>query len=189
MILNILVIILAFVSNISAEEILNSESEIQQNTQVKFERYMSEKGGISLVFPSNWQIMKGKMGTDLIALAPSYDPEDLFRENINIIYAKMDLPITPEQYYNYNIQSLEQLLNDFDLEKSEFITLGDVPAKKIIFTHTMGVLSTKVMQYLVIKDSHAYVITFTADSIDFEKILPLFTEIGSSLQIGVITDG
>jgi len=154
----------------------------ETETIIKRDRHVSENAGYSIQFPEQWEVMKGIMGTDVIALAPTVDPEDLFRENANVIFARLDLPISREEYYSYNMLTLTQLLVDFDLEESHDIIVDGVEAKKIIFTHTMGVVNAKVMQYLILDENRAFVMTFTADPLDFEMFRPKFEEIANSFE-------
>src|SRR5262245_47415851 len=66
------------------------EIKKQSETLIQPERYVSKDGSYSIQFPPDWEVMKGMMGTDVIALAPITNAEDLFRENANIIFAKLD---------------------------------------------------------------------------------------------------
>jgi serine/threonine-protein kinase len=172
--------ILLFSAAVFTNEIIQQDSAAE--TVIKQERHVSRDAGYSIEFPPEWEVMKGVMGTDVIALSPTKDPEDLFRENVNVIYAQLESPITREEYYSLNLRSLAQLLVDFDLEKSEDVKFGDVEAKKIIFTHTMGVVNAKVLQYLILDGDKAYVMTFTADPLDFDKILPTFEQVANSFK-------
>lgn len=162
---------------------VDTEKSPSKDLVIKQERYVSKDAGYSIQFPLGWEVMKGAMGTDVIALAPIKDPDDLFRENINIIYAKLDTPISREEYYTLNMRSLAQLLVDFDLEKSEDVKIDGLDAKKIIFTHTMGVVNAKVLQYLILDGDKAYVMTFTADPLDFDKYLGTFEQIENSFKL------
>ncbi len=146
------------------------------------ERYTSEDAGFSIQFPNKWEVKQGIMGNDMVALAPSIDPEDLFRENANIIYAKLDVLISKDDYYSLNLESLSQLLTDFDLEESEDVKLDGVNVKRIIFTHTMGIVNAKVMQYLVLVGKQAYVLTFTADPLDFDTYRASFEHIAQTFK-------
>lgn len=139
--------------------------------------YVIDKGKYSIKIPNGWEVTQGDMGTDLIAVAPLIDPADLFRENLNIISAKLDTPITKEQYYEYNIKSLENFLNDFDLEKIEDVKVGGLEAKRVTFSHTMGVVNAEVVQYLILKGQNAYALTCTSDRIHFREIFPVFEKI------------
>lgn len=184
MIKRVLFISTAFVllintSIFTKEQISGSEAD---SSVIKQEQFVNKEAGYSLRFPFDWQVLKGVMGTDLIALAPTVDAEDLFRENVNVISAKLEAPLSREEYYAFNMRSLAQLLVDFDLEESLDISLDGVEAKKIIFTHTMGVVNAKVMQFLILDGDRAYVMTFTADPLDFEQLKPKFEEIAQTFK-------
>lgn len=178
--ISILALIIIISTAVFTSEVVDDNAKIEDITQPEF--YISEEAGYQIKFPSDWEVMKGVMGTDVVALAPIKDPEDLFRENANIIYAKLDLPLNREEYYAYNLKSLSQLLVDFDLENSEDIKIDGMEAKKIIFTHTMGVVNAKVLQYLILDGDKAYVMTFTADPLDFDKYRESFENIGNSFK-------
>lgn len=175
------VIMFSIAPSIRALEDVQKEQP-KENPLIKQERYLSKNAGYSIQFPLGWEVMQGVMGTDVIALAPASDPNDLFRENINIIYANLDESISREEYYDLNMKSLGQLLVDYDLEKSEDIKIDGLDAKKIIFTHTMGVVNAKVLQYLLLDGNKAYVMTFTADPLDFDKYHKTFEEIENSFR-------
>lgn len=146
-------------------------------------RYESDEGRFSIGFPKSWEVVKDVQGRDMMALAPSIDPEDLFLENVNIIFAKLESPIPVEDYYSFNLQSLRNLLVDYDLEESYDVKIRGRDAKKIIFTHRMGVVNAKVLQYLMLIDGYAYVLTFTADPLDFAKYRQKFEKIAQSFDV------
>jgi serine/threonine-protein kinase len=167
---------------VSEQPEVKGDSPPDQKTDSSPELHVSKDAGYSIQFPKEWEVMKGVMGTDVVALAPSKDPEDLFRENVNIIFANLDSPISRKDYYDYNLKSLSQLLTDFDLEENLDVQLDGMEAKKIVFTHTLGVVNAKVMQFLMIDGQKAYVLTFTADPLDFDKYRPKFEEIANSFK-------
>lgn len=148
-----------------------------QDDVIQPARYVSAKFDYSIQFPPTWEVIKGAVGTDVIALAPAEGVEDLFRKNVNIVSAQVDLKITREEYYARNMEGLRQFLEDFDLENSRDLWLDDVPARELLFTHTMGVVSVRAMQYLILLPGKAFVITFTANRSDFAKYQPQFKEI------------
>ncbi len=156
--------------------------EQEGESSVQTQTFVSNDSGYTVEFPEQWEVMKGVMGTDVVALAPKLDPEDLFRENVNIIFTQLEFPITKEEYYGFNLKSLEQLLVDFDLEESTDVQIDGVDARVIVFTHTMAIVNAKVMQYLILDENRAYVMTFTSDPIDFESYRPKFEEITNSFR-------
>ena len=177
----LLIIAVFFTIPIIASE--RDAAVLPDEKQEELVQYQSEEGKFSIGFPESWEVIEGVMGRDMVALAPAVDPDDLFLENVNIIYAKLDAPITEEDYYKFNMQSLQKLLIDYDLEESSDVQLGGRDARKIVFTHTMGVVNAKVLQYLMLIDGQAYVLTFTADPLDFDKYLQQFERIANSFVI------
>lgn len=159
--------------------ISSSETQFEQDWNATKE---IRKEKFTLKIPSNWEVIEQKFGVDLIGLAPE-SGSDFFRENFNILYVKLDTPLSPEKFYEYNLQSLNQLLVDFDLESSEVVTIDNVEAKKLIFTHTMGVVNAKVIQYFLLENNNAYIMTFTAARLDFDKIRSEFEQIANSFKI------
>jgi hypothetical protein len=145
--------------------------------------FVSKEGDYSIQIPEHWEYMKEQMGADIIAVAPQIDPKDLFRENLNIISAKFDIPISKEEYYSLNLKSLNNLLTDFDLEESKEIQIGGVDARKLVFTHRVGVVNVRVEQYLVLVDQKAIVISFTSDTLEYPKIKDQFARIASSFKV------
>lgn len=145
-------------------------------------KFVSKDGDYTIQIPDHWELMIDQMGTDFIALAPPIDPKDLFRENINVISAKFDFPITKDEYYSLNLKSLNDLLTDFDLEDSQDVKLGGVDARMIIFTHRIGVVNVRVIQYLILENQKAFVISFTSDTIEYPKIKDQFLQIASTFK-------
>lgn len=146
--------------------------------------FVSKEGDYSIQIPDHWELMKDQMGTDVIAVAPLIDPKDLFRENLNIISAKFDVPITKEDFYSLNLKSLNNLLTDFDLEKTQDLKFGGVDARKITFTHRLGVVNVRVTQYLILAGQKAIIISFTSDMLEYPKIKDQFDQVASTFKYG-----
>jgi len=145
------------------------------------------EAGFEVKFPEGWDIKRGVMGADVIALAPSDSDEDLFRENVNIIHADLEFPITQDEYSKINMTRLEELLTDYDLEESDDVDVDGIQSKRLIYTHRMGVVNAKVMQYLILVGSNAYVITFTTDPKMFDQYRGVFDEIMKTFKF--VKDG
>lgn len=151
-------------------------------TSLKGERFVNPTGDYSVEFPSNWEIIKGQMGVDVVAVVPFLAPGDLFHENVNIISAEFEIPISLEEFYSYNINSLTDLMVDFDLEENKDVKLDGVNAKKIVFTHRLGVVNVKVVQYLILVNKRAYLMSFTSDTLEYPKVKDQFEAIAASFK-------
>jgi hypothetical protein len=146
-------------------------------------QFVSKEGDYSIQIPEQWELAKDQMGADFIAVAPPLDPNDLFRENLNVISAKFEFPISKEEYYSLNVKSLNDLLTDFDLELTEDVHLGGTDARKLIFTHRVGIVNVRVVQYLILNHQKAIVISFTADILEYPKIKDQFDKIAATFKI------
>lgn len=166
----------------ATEEAKPAATAAAPTTEKTSNRVTSKNGDVNLVLPDKWEVMDQNLGLDLVALAPAVKPDDLFRQNLNVISIKMDTPLSLDEYYGYNVESLRELLENFDLENSQNVTIGGSPAKKIVFTHTVGPVNVKVIQYLTIVGKKAYVVTFTADTLSFDKYNQAFDDIAKSVQ-------
>lgn len=158
---------------------------LQANSTSDSHSYISQKGEFSIVIPKKWDIEKqeGDTNVDVIALAPNGDPNDLFRENMNVFVSKIDVPMSKDEYYDFNLKALQNLLEDFDLEESRNVTLGNEPARELVFSHTMGIVNAHVVQYLIMEENKVYVLTFSADPIDFKNYQPIFEDIAKSFKV------
>lgn len=87
-----------------------------------------------------------------------------------------------DEFSKINLKTLDGLLEDFDLEKQERVLLNGEQAEKLIYTHRIGPVNLKVIQYLIVKGRDAYVLTFTADLIDYNKVSTSFQEIASTFK-------
>jgi hypothetical protein len=155
----------------------------EQVSQLSQQSYESGQRKFSINFPIQWEVMQESKEESIVGIAPLSSPEDLFRENGNVIHAALDSNISVETFYNFNLNSLNVLLTDYDLEEKDIVLLNGNEAKRIVFTHTVGVLNAKVMQFLLLIGKDAYVLTFTADPIDFDQFRGVFEQIANTFQI------
>jgi hypothetical protein len=165
-------------TNVKESESMGHSS--MENT--KFKTFEGEKGNYTIEFPENWDVKKDFMGTDVIALSPQEDSSDMFRENVNIISTELDQPMSKEEYFDLNEKSLEQLLKDFKLADKQMTKVDGVDALKLVYTHRMGDVDAKVLQYLFVNDGKAYVITLTASPEEFDSYMSEFESIVNSFK-------
>lgn len=165
------VLTMGFLTFVSAEEIQLDRAPEMETV------HESERAGYSIKFPSSWDIKTGIMGTDVIALTPLEDVDDPFRENVNVIFTDLELPITREEYYSHNLKALQALLTDFHLEAMDRVDVDGEEAQRFIYTHRIGEIEAKVMQYLLLVNQRAYVITFTTDPDRFDDFSQVFNQV------------
>lgn len=142
--------------------------------------YVNKEKGFTMSFPKGWEQKEGVMGSTIIAVSPSNGKKEKFRENINVVVEKLPQRMTTKTYYTESLKVLKKLFTDFKLEKS-----GHNPADRMVasekteiywsvFSHRMGKIHARVLQYMTVKGTQAFVITCSAAPDTFEKLRPSF---------------
>jgi len=130
-----------------------------------FTLYKNLVYGLQIGYPVNWEMQEDFLGSIVMFLSPLENDLDIFQENVNIITE--DLPdgnITVDEYVDVSLAQIEALVLDFNLLESKSLTLNGNPAYKIVYTGSGdGGEQIEWLQVLTIKDTTAYVITFTAE--------------------------
>lgn len=149
-------------------------------------RFYKEADGYSIVVPADWEIQDdGYMSTSMIAMSPvdTTDPTDTFTENMNVIREELPYEISLQEYADLSFENAGKMLNNFTILEQGDVTINGVAAKWLIYTHQLNDFTGKVLAYMVIGDSSAYVLTFSADTTDFDTIKPTFTQIAESFKL------
>lgn len=147
------------------------------------ETYASQENGFSIDFPTTWEKKQGLMGIDVMAFAPFDSPEDILRENTNILVSTLETSMTSKEFVRQNLDGLEQILTDFVLEDQQEITLDGVKGTMILYRHKYNEIPLQVAQYLILVDNQAYIITFSSTPQDFPSYKPTFDAIIKSFKL------
>lgn len=145
-------------------------------------RYYSAWNGFSIKFPEGWEQQEGQMGAAVIALSPQSSPRDLFRENVNVVIARLPRKMTSQEYLDHELSQMKLVLSDYKLSRTGDARLDGRDGKYIVFYHKMGRLRFKVLTYAVTKGKKAYIITCTSNTKTFNKYKPEFEEIADSFK-------
>ncbi len=125
-------------------------------------RFKAPAKGFSVVLPETWERQENAHGTVVLALSPQADASDTFRENINVVVEDLPGEYSVADYYLANQDQLRKVMTDFvEVQLGETIIQGQ-SAKRLVFTHRMGQLNLKVLQYYFSKGKRGFVVTCTA---------------------------
>lgn len=147
------------------------------------ETYTSQESDFTIDLPTTWEKKQGLMGIDIMAFAPFDSPEDVLRENTNILVSTLETSMTSKEFVRQNLDGLEEILTDFILEEQQQITLNGVKGTKILYRHKYNEIPLQVMQYLVLVDTQAYIITFSSTPQDFPNYASIFNQIIASFKL------
>jgi hypothetical protein len=144
--------------------------------------YENDTEKISIQYPANWE--KRVQEADypfFMALSPFEDDQDNFRENVNIV-TEPAAGYTLEKYYQANLLSMKNILQDFKILLEGTAVINNNPAKWLIYNHTYNNNIIKVKAYFFHNGQNGIVFTATANPASFKKYEAVFDEIVSTLR-------
>jgi eukaryotic-like serine/threonine-protein kinase len=145
-------------------------------TSNTFRIYENPTYGIQIQYPSDWgrldlSFLQDSADIDFYPLSDTSLAKNLKIQVENLPFHNMTL----EEYTNTQINPIEE-----NLLESNTTTLADIPGYKIVFTSIEGL---KTMQVWTVKDDKAYIITYVAQEVDYEKDLQIAQKMIDSFEI------
>ncbi len=136
--------------------------------------FTQEEKGYAITFPYQWHWQRDFMGLDVFASAPAKDEQVGSLGNISIISSKIEGDLTLETFFSSNLDNLARALRDIKILERGQAFVDGTDARKVIYTHAMGDINLRVIQYFLIKNGHVYIITSTASFEEFPKYADSF---------------
>jgi hypothetical protein len=156
------------------EEVVKNTKGINQGT-----------GTYNISAPQNWE----RKDTSMMGLeatfffAPVTDVNATFRANVNVTAEKIPSQYDISDYYKAGLQMMSSKMNGFTEEKNGDATVNGLPAKWLIYKHTMFGPKMEVLVYFIVKNGMAYVITCTCLDNELSKYEPEFKQIINSFEL------
>lgn len=130
-----------------------------QTWNVALESYQSS--GFMIWFPKDWTHQENVYWAQVMFFAPQATG-DQFRENVSVVTEQLPAPMTVSDYYTAVKTQLTQLISGYQEITNEDIDLNGVAAKKLVYKGSQSNYALQRTQVIVIKDTTAYVISYTA---------------------------
>ncbi|OGJ56107.1 hypothetical protein A2706_02180 [Candidatus Peribacteria bacterium RIFCSPHIGHO2_01_FULL_51_35] len=141
--------------------------------------YKNEPYGITIGYPSDWEVKDNHMNTIVSFISPLADSGDALTENMNILVedAKESLEASTRA-------ALEELkvIENFKLVSSESPVIDYKSAKALVYTASNSPL-LKFKQVWVIHNDRLYIFTFAASAVDFREYAKIFDKMLGTLKI------
>lgn len=134
-------------------------------------------------FPVGWKIKPGENDGDVYAISPNDRVADSFHENVNVLIDNEATNMSLDEYYTASLNGLKTLATDFKLQENGVTQVGDEKARWLLFTHRAGVYTFKVLQYMIVANHRAYLITCTATQDTFAQYEPQFKAIVKTFRL------
>jgi len=137
-------------------------------------RFADARGRFSIVPPAGWQIKQDPGGSGAAFLEPPQGPADDFRENINIVVAKLPADMGLEAYAKVNDDNLTKCATDYQELESATVVINGQDARRTVFRHKVGALDLQVLSYLLVKGGRGYGLACTAKTDAYKDHEPIF---------------
>ncbi len=121
-------------------------------------------------------------GGGIIALSAQESMADTFRENVNVVFEPLPMPMTVEQYAQANLQNMATSLQAFRVIEQGQGPVGGRQSWWGVYTHTMG-QPLMVLAYFLVANGRGYVITCTASPAEFNRWRPMFVQIANTFRV------
>lgn len=136
--------------------------------------------------PDNWSLGEGfsdkRLDFVLIALSPEDQQADPFIENMNILVEDLGKEVALREYFMWNLVGLMQELPNFHMHEKSNATVNGVQMQVLVYSWDLQSETTATYQFIFVKGTKGYVITFSAQPDKFEDYRPVFDRIAASFD-------
>lgn len=131
------------------------------------------KDNYKIKYPSNWELdAKGTMGTKFLIFSEVSSPSDNFRENINLVTEDLKgQSYSVEEYGQAAMNGIKQYMKEVEFLYKGKQTSTKYDYYKVIYTAKSGIYNLKFMQYYIVDNGIAYVLTYTGTVDEFDNYL------------------
>ena len=154
-------------------------------TQQQFQIYRSPNLGISIQYPSDWQLIEESKDKLNFVKQKGFVTVDLNTENLD------PSDTTLSGYANTRVTELRTQRPDFQLIDYETIIISnDKQAQKVIysFTREEDGKTNKVMRIWTGNEGKLYTLAYIAESSQYDQFLPTFQKMVDSFHIDTTRD-
>jgi eukaryotic-like serine/threonine-protein kinase len=140
-------------------------------------------------YPQNWIYQKedDPITHEIVSFMPPSKIEPMQNPQVEVIIRKEDFPeeITLSDYMEQLINQHKNARNfqSFKIIKQGDITFDQRPGKSLIYTAIHGGKSWKILEVATIKDTQVYLITYKAETSQYDKYTAIVLEMVRSFEI------
>ena len=157
------------------------------NAETKILNYTDPVYKIEVKYPKTWTRKDGlKEYPGLIAvfLSARESAGDIFQENVNLIVQDLSTnPMTLSNYVLLSTNQVNKLISESKILESQDFVWNGLPAHFMVYQGKQAQMLLKFYQAVTIKNSKAYLITYTAEIDKYDKFLSEAKIIIDSLKI------
>lgn len=154
----------------------------QVTTPESFLSYANSGEKLSIRYPSGRTVQENSFNSIVMFFTPLGDG-DTFKENAGITKENLSEKMTLDAYYNNARSLLSGAIKEFKEISVTETTINNLPAKKVVFAGKQDEYNIQWQQYVILKDTTIYVITYTSLVDTFNQHLADFDAMAQSLVL------
>ena len=139
-----------------------------------------ETSDYSIRYPSTWDFdNSGRMGMALQIFSPLTSADDNFRDNVNLVIQDLSGQTvkTLDQYTQLSVSQIKAMMTDSEILSSVRLIRDGKEFQMVAFKAVQGQFKLMFVQYYLIKEKMAYVLTLTFEADKFD----VYSEVGGKI--------
>jgi len=145
--------------------------------------YVNKVLGFSLSYPGDWTKSENDPGMVVSVIPPDQTDPNVFRDIVFVWVEALQEPLNLEEYAAVKMARGPAKMPDFREFERVSVTLGGQPARRVMYSATMGDQHITSMAYFLLSGNHGYMVVASADSARFAQRRTAFAEIANSFKL------
>jgi len=139
----------------------------------------------TIQYPANWtNDQSGTIGTAVILYSPLEAADDKCRENVNVMIQNLTgLHIDLNKYVEISEGQIKTMVTNPQVIESKRVTGGIQEYHRMVYAGDQGILRLQFLQYYIVTDDKAYVLTFTTEQRKFDTYKNQAEEVLNSFRL------
>ena len=160
--------------------ILNQEST---DPEIQLSLYENINQGFKVDYPQTWskQNRDDFFATGVVFFSPLSNDADRFKERVSVLIENLSDDLSLAQYTAQSIAEIKKL-SDPDVGEPQIISLGANEGRQVVYDSKENGKPVQRMQTWSVKNSQAYVITYTAKPDSYDAYLPIVEKMIESFE-------
>lgn len=144
-----------------------------------------DESGYFIQYPDTFEMDKsGQLGMSFILMSKQISQDDLFRENVNLLIQNLaGLNIDLDKFVEISEDQIKTMVTDGNLIESKRLNENNKEFQRLVYTGRQGQYYLKWQQFYLVENNRAYILTLTCEEDQYDKYLPVATEIMNTFTI------
>jgi len=145
--------------------------------------FTNQAKGFTITFPADWKTWEGGRGTDVEGYPPDQTDPNVPRDMVFVYAENLPDVLTADEYAKVKSEQGQKGLPEYKEFESKTVDVGGTPARRVIYSATMGEAQRKSLAYFLVRERRGYMVIGTADPSRFDARVPEFDAIAATFKL------